>query len=96
MNCKNADTAGNPCSTKTCPYCAVIRRKLPSVDALKEELRVTEQNLADCMARLHAYDCKVDALIAEIMDCEINGHYGDTGYDVGQVNAVLDKYRSAK
>lgn len=37
-----------------------------SVDALKEELRVTEQNLADCMARLHAYDCKIEALIADI------------------------------
>lgn len=51
---------------------------------------------SNCQGFLDSSPPSVDALIAEIMDCEINGHYGDTGYDVGQVNAVIDKYRSAK
>ena len=77
----------------------------PSVDALKEELRVTEQNLADCMARLHAYDCKIEALIAEIdglerIDfdeggCDYPCSDGDN-YRFDDVRVVLNKYRSAK
>jgi hypothetical protein len=67
----------------------------PSVEALKEELQVTEQNLADCMAELHAYDCKVDALIAEIDEAILN-RPEQHRWVVFDIKAIVDKYRSAK